>query len=448
MVRALLVSCLAAAVLWVGCGDDTTANADPAPCSAGPVADTCASVRQAYAQNLLFSEFSIGVTAPTDWMNETRANHGCRWRWLAQYFCGGVAHGEDDAHHGWEEIFQRPWNQWVNPDSIPGMWGRLRIEDAIDNGFMPWITMYNLSQSAPALYSPGPAQAAPYNAKIPSTMRAYFEQFKLLFQIVAEYPTQPIVVHVEPDEWGHLLISVTGETLDPEAVYVSVGSCGMPEVCDLPNNVVGYARAIRRLRDTYAPCNALLCVSPSPWSPDFRLSAQNWYDMFVTCGINDWDLAVCETGSADLGQGGQPPPYSASTGMAGGIDHVIQWTSSLSTLSGLRFVMWQIPIGNTYYLSCNNTPGHYCHNSAQLLFEGYPSTNARISTFASGGGIGLIFSAGQDASTRMWDSMEDGVTNPAQIVGNLGNVSQYADDDGGYIRLQSANYFANTVALP
>jgi hypothetical protein len=393
------------------------------------------------------TEFGIGLSAPTTWMNDTRTTHGCRWRWLAQYFSGGVGHGNDPNHHGWDEVFLRPWNQWVNPDTIAGMWGRQRIQDAIDNGYMPWITMYNLSQSAPANYQPDPPTAVATNIRVASTMKAYFEQFKLCFQIIAEYPTHPVVVHVEPDEWGHMLLTVSGTTLDPEAVSVSVGSCGMPEICDLPDNVVGYARAIRRLRDKYAPANALLCVSPSPWSPDYRLSAANWHDVFVKCGLDDWDLAVCETGSDDLGSEGLNPPYAATTGMAGGIDRVIRWATDLHTLSGLPFVLWQIPIGNTYFLTCNNTPGHYCHNSAQLLFEGYPAANDRISRFAAGGGIGLIFSGGQSTSTQMWDAMQDGITNPAAISGNLGNVSAYADDDGGYIRLRSAAYFASPIAF-
>jgi hypothetical protein len=133
--------------------------------------------------------------------------------------------------------------------------------------------------------------------------------------------------------------------------------------------------------------------------------------------------------------------------MAGGIDRVIGWATDLSQLSGLRFVLWQIPIGNTHFLTCDNTPGHYCHNSAQLLFEGYPATNDRISRFANGGGIGLIFSGGQSTSTQMWDNMGDGITNPAAITGNLGNVSQYSDDDGGYLRLRSATYFQNVITF-
>ncbi len=277
-------------------------------------------------------------------------------------------------------------------------------------------------------------------------MLAYFQQFKLLMQIVAEFPDYPFVIHVEPDEWGHMLISVPGDDLDPEAVLVHVGGTGMDEIKNLPDNVVGYVKALKLLRDLYAPDNALLCVSPSPWDWQYRLSAQNWYDMFVKCDLLEWDLAVCETGSADLGWSGVNPPYDSTTGMAGGIDNVIIWVGQLHNLSDLPFVLWQVPLGNTFFSTCNNTPGHYTHNSAQLLLENYP-VNKRLQHFADAGGIAVVFSAGQGTSTRTWDDRDDGVTNPTPIAGNEGNTSIYPDDEGGYIRLRVSEYYKDPIIL-
>lgn len=412
----------------------------------GDVVDPGVAARQAILDTLL-EELNFGVSAPSEWMNETRDGHGTRWRWKAQYFSGGSNHPDEIENRGWHDVFLRPWNEWVNPDRIPGMWGRLRIEDAIENGYMPWITSYNISQSYPALYQPNPPEAVATNIVLADTMLAYFEQLKLLFQICAEYPDTPMVVHMEPDEIGHMLLTVDGDTLGPEAVFVQVGGTGMGEIADLPDNVVGYAMAVKRLRDMYSPMNVLLTVSPSPWSWEWRLSAANWYDMFEASGILTWDLAVCETGSADLGWSGIDPPYGDDTGMAGGIDNVFTWAGQLHDLSGLHFVLWQVPIGNTYFSTCDNTPGHYTHNSAQLLLEGYPDTNDRLQTFADGGGIGVIFSPGQGTSTRVNDEMEDGVTNPTPIPGSLGNTSEYADDDGGYIRLRVSSYFDDPISL-
>jgi len=402
-------------------------------------ADTGVASRQAFMKQYMLGEFNIGISATTEWLNNTRDTNGCRWRWSAFYLAGG-------AHSGWDKVFYDPWNRWVNPDSVPGVYGRQQIQEALKNRYIPWITTYNLSQSKPAEYLPNPPAAVATNIMVASTMKAYFEQFKILMKICAGFADTPIVVHLEPDEMGHMLLTVNRTDLDPTAVTVKVGSCGMTEISDLPDNVVGYAKAIKRLRDTYAPRNVLLCVSPSPWDWEGRMSARNWYNMFVACGITSWDLAVCETGSSDLGGSGEQPPYANTTGMAGGLDNVITWATQLSALSGLPFVLWQVPMGNTYFKTCNNTSGHYTHNSAQLLLENYPANN-RIKRFADGGGIGIIFSPGQWNSTNVYDKMKDGVTNPALIAGNLGNQSSYADDDGGYIRLRSSVYFRNPVYM-
>ncbi len=400
-----------------------------------------------HMKKLFQKEFTINVKATTSWMNETRDNNGCRWQWRPQYFCGGVAHELTDMEHqGWEEIFLRPYNKWVNPDSIPGMWGRRHIQETLDSGYLQWITTYNIGQSYPAHYQPNTQEAVLTNIKVKETMLAYYKQFKLLMQIVAEFPDYPFVIHVEPDELGHMMISAPGDTLDPEAIFIYAGGTGLEELQGLPDNIIGYVKAIKILRDLYAPNNALLCVSPSPWDWKYRLSAQNWYDMFKKCGILDWDLAVCETGSADLGWSGKNPPYDSTTGMAGGIDNVITWVKQLHELSSLPFVFWQIPLGNTYFKTCNNTPGHYTHNTAQLLLENYP-TNQRLQRFADAGGVALIFSPGQGSSTNAYDKQEDGITNPDPIAGNEGNESIYPDDDGGYLRLRVSDYYKNPIKI-
>ena len=59
----------------------------------------------------------------------------------------------------------------------------------------------------PADYQPKAPQATARNMRITETMRAYWEQAKLLMEICGEYAPHPIVVHVEPDEWGHMLLA-------------------------------------------------------------------------------------------------------------------------------------------------------------------------------------------------------------------------------------------------
>jgi hypothetical protein len=52
-----------------------------------------------------------------------------------------------------------------------------------------------------------------------------------------------------------------------------------------------------------------------------------------------------------------------------------------------------------------------------------------------------MFEGGQGPSTKVYDSRKDGITNPAPIPGNLGHKSEFADDDGGYMRLRAGAYY-------
>ena len=59
------------------------------------------------------------------------------------------------------------------------------------------------------------------------------------------------VLHVEPDLWSFLQQKATND--DATTVPAKVGSSGQADVAGLPDNVAGFAKAIVRLRDRYAP---------------------------------------------------------------------------------------------------------------------------------------------------------------------------------------------------
>jgi hypothetical protein len=62
--------------------------------------------------------------------------------------------------------------------------------------------------------------------------------------------------------------------------------------------------------------------------------------------------------------------------------------------------------------------------------------------------VGMMFGAGVGSQSHYFDHHGDGITNPPAINGNNA-VSSYADDEGGYIRLQSGAYFSGgTLPLP
>ena len=105
--------------------------------------------------------------------------------------------------------------------------------------------------------------------------------------------------------------------------------------------------------------------------------------------------------------------------------------------------VWQIPIGNQYFRTENNAPGHYQDNRAEYFLSHVPELR-------QAGIIGLLFGAGTDGNTQYVDAQQDGLTNPAPICtpeGTSGSAicndhtSTVPDDDGGYLRLAAQRYY-------
>jgi hypothetical protein len=97
----------------------------------------------------------------------------------------------------------------------------------------------------------------------------------------------------------------------------------------------------------------------------------------------------------------------------------------------------------------NNTDGHYQDNRAEYFFSHLPELR-------DAGIVGLLFGAGNAGSTTNDDGKADGITNPASFCSTDGissasicndHASTSSDDDGGFLRMQSAAYFQNPLPL-
>ncbi len=414
------------------------------------VKDPGIETRQKLKEKFLFNYFSLGTTAPIEWFVETRNQNGCKWHFRQQYFSGGA--GWDGKKGSWDTVFLHNWNKWVNPEKRKGVWAEKFIEPTIKEGFIPWVTMYNLAQSYPADYKPGPAQACPVNAKNTTTMRAYWEQVKLIMQICDKFKPHPIVLHVEPDEWGHLLLHATSARMDAMSVDVKVGSTGMPEMEGLEDNLRGYSHAWLKLRAMYAPSNVILITNPSAWDQNGSMTAAAWIKVCKDADVLKWDAAVLETGDRDIGctpGAGKGPPYATvdTTGSHfTNLDEQMRWIAAFTKGTKLPVYFWQVGLGNFYYRSCNQTHGHFCDRIAQGLLEGYPK-NPQISKYVKIGCYGFVFSPGQAHQTHCYDYKKDGITNPDPITGNLGHMAKYADDDGGYMRERAGMYYKDPYPI-
>ena len=59
-----------------------------------------------------------------------------------------------------------------------------------------------------------------------ATMTAYFNDLKLFFQKAGAFPTQKVVLHVEPDLWGYMEQRSAND--DAKTVTAKVAETGIP----------------------------------------------------------------------------------------------------------------------------------------------------------------------------------------------------------------------------
>jgi hypothetical protein len=183
----------------------------------------------------------------------------------------------------------------------------------------------------------------------------------------------------------------------------------------------------------------LLACNPSGWDWQNSMSGAKMGAAFKQMCGDDYELAAFEFGDRDKGCM-KPPPYGDASGICQTFPNHLKWIQEFHETSGLWVCMWQVACGNTYFATCDNSAGHRCDNLVQFILEGYPK-NDGIAKYVAAGCCGWMLNAGQGDCCSVYDNKKDGVTNPSPIPGNQGKQSQYADDDGGFMRLMGAAYY-------
>jgi hypothetical protein len=225
---------------------------------------------------------------------------------------------------------------------------------------------------------------------------------------------------------------------------VSVASSGFDEVAGFPDNASGFAQALVHLRNTYAP-NVVLGWHASAWASGIDLTlndgdpyavADRVYDFYRSLGVQ-FDLLFFDPSDRDAGF----YQYQRGDGGAHWWDEGDFWrfrefVGRLVDHTGRKAVLWQVPVGNTVFRSVNNSWGHYQDNRAQYWL----GDRTHLQELVDNGVIAILFGAGADGCTMYTDETGDGVSNPGAISGNVVPAS-YADDDGGYLRIKSAEYY-------
>jgi hypothetical protein len=125
----------------------------------------------------------------------------------------------------------------------------------------------------------------------------------------------------------------------------------------------------------------------------------------------------------------------------------LAYVHALSRALDRRIVLWQVPVGNQRYRTMDNSSGHYQDTRAEYFL-------AHADLLAEAGVAAVLFGPGIDDATWYTDARKDGITNP-DPVSAFGcdrcntETSQFADDDGGFLRVAVGAYYrSGGAALP
>jgi hypothetical protein len=372
------------------------------------------------------------------------------------------------------------WTSWISG----GGWAKQELTHWESKGqiqvFTFYYTPYTLSN-----YTTG------------SWMNTYLSDFKLLMQVCAANTTKVVIVHIEPDLMGYWQQAGKSPTTTGT---VNLSGSGFSETDDgvlitsLPNTIQGWSEALFRIRNQYAKGKVLLAHHFTHWATNndvyinssaMNQSATNTQVDAITTFISGvenshpYDLVFSDPSDRDADwyrvEGGGANTRWSDPGLAytdarswGRIAYII---NRASTTLARRFFIWQVPNGNTYFKTCNNTSGHYRDDSAQSFLpstsqngsSGTPgdayspsSTTTGPGFYAQNGIVGVLFGeGGYDSNytphdmTHLRDALpSDGVFNPSSD-GNPGGpsydpwgqqASTLTDNDGGYIRTAVGAY--------
>ena len=292
-----------------------------------------------------------------------------------------------------------------------GQWGLQFLKECQAQGFLPAIQYYQLNGE------PGGGEDQ-LLAKVrnTATMRGYFSDFKALMQRAKEFG-KPVLVLVEADGFGLLQKQAQG---NPNA-SAAVASTGLPELSGLPNTVAGWGLAFLQLRKAVGASNVILGIHISAWAGDGDLAhfsvtqplqseVTKVHTFLKPFGLapnitgSTWDVLVGDPLDRDAEfyrrTSQQDRWWDASDSApitSKSFNRYAEWLRLWNVTSGKRWVLWQIPLGNSNHLNVDNTRNApregYQDNRPEYFFG--PNGAAHRQTFARSGVIALLFGKGE-----------------------------------------------------
>jgi hypothetical protein len=318
-----------------------------------------------------------------------------------------------DSGVPWDVRYRYFTKGWVNNwgyGPADGSWGLKFMQESAAQGFIPAIQYYQMNNE------PGGGESAFYaKTQNATTMRSYFSDFKTLMTRVKEFG-KPTLILLEADGFGYMQQQSKG---NPNA-YAAVAATGLPELAGLPNTVAGWGLAFLQLRKAVGAGNAILGIHISGWASGKDLAyfsvtdslapeVQKVHDFLKPLGLGPngtgatYDVLVGDPLDRDsdfyrltLSQNrwwkeGDSEPISSSS-----FNRYAEWLRLWNVASGKRWVLWQIPLGNSQHLNVDNAGGPrqgYKDNRPEYFFG--TGGDKHRQRFVNSGVIALLFGRGE-----------------------------------------------------
>jgi hypothetical protein len=280
-----------------------------------------------------------------------------------QYLAGGVNTG-------------RGWSTW-NPN---GTFASMYVKESVARHVIPVLTYYQLLQSSPAAGT-SEAQKDLSNLRDAATMRAYWNDYRMLLRRVSQAAgTRLVIIHVEPDLWGH---------------HEQAHAVGLAR---------GFARKLIALRDELAP-HVLLAWHLSVWGtgedPTYSKPSDSHMDglaaksssFYESLGAR-FDLVFNDVTDRDAGFYQQIEGNSHTWWNAADFHRHDVYIAEFTRRTRTPVVLWQLPLGDTLL---NDTSGHYRDNRLQWWFA--DPTGRHLRATREAGVIGFLFGPGATGNT-------------------------------------------------
>ncbi|MDY7230370.1 hypothetical protein [Hyalangium rubrum] len=328
----------------------------------------------------------------------------------------------EDAGQSWMKNSGVPWNVryryfvkgWIDNwgwGPTEGKWGLDYMRECDAQGFIPAIQYYQLNDE------PGGGEAQLLSkVQNATTMRSYFSDFKVLMQRAKEFG-KPVLVMVEADGFGLL----QKQALNNPNTAAAVASTGLPELAGLPNTAAGWGLAFLQLRKAVGASNVILGIHVSAWAGDGDLAhfsvttplepeVTKVHSFLKPLGLASnvtgatWDVLVTDPLDRDaeffqrmFGQDRWWDPSDSAPITSKSFNRYAEWLRLWNVASGKRWVLWQLPLGNSNHLGVDNTRDApregYRDNRAEYFFG--TSGAAHREKFAGSGVIALLFGKGE-----------------------------------------------------